>query len=163
MDRSARKRTNSSSSISSPTSSLTTIRRRRLVAWIVVVLLVIFCFGVPWELPTTLKDIDVFSINRGNIAQLGKPKVDEIFGLLHLVTGDEEHEHVLSHSVDLNPTKPINMNVYADGLTVDWNKVKQDLNKQFPIVVFSKVPSISRFYYGVTDPFMHPDILPVRG
>ena len=70
---------------------------------------------------------------------------------------------MLSHSVDLNPTKPIKMNVYADGLAVDWNKVKQDLNKQFPIVVFSKVPSISRFYYGVTDPFMHPDILPVRG
>jgi hypothetical protein len=143
MDRPAHKRTGSFPTISPPISSHTTIRRRRFFILTVLALFLVFCFGVPWDLPTALKDIDITSVNRGNVAKLAKSssktKVDEIFGLLHLVTGDEAHEHALLH---LDPTKPIDMSVYATGeVDIDWNTFVQEFNKHFPVVMFSKVRS----------------------
>ena len=66
-------------------------------------------------------------------------EVGEIYGLLHLVTGDNEQEHVLSN-VHLDPTVPVEMSVYAAGDTsIDWEKERDIINEQYPIVVFSKV------------------------
>lgn len=105
-------------------------------------------FGVPWELPPSLKDRNFQSaLSRANIAKLVQSKiaassgakVDEIYGLLHLVAGDIETEHILSQAVDLDPTKPIKLSVYAAGNhSIDWNKEVRELNEKHPVVVFSK-------------------------
>ena len=64
----------------------------------------------------------------------------EIYGLLHLVTGDNnEQEHVLN-DVHLDPTVTVDMSVYAAGDTsIDWEKERDIINEHYPIVVFSKV------------------------
>jgi hypothetical protein len=131
----------------SPTtpSARTPIRRRRFLFFTVLLLAALSIFGIPWELPPSLKDGNLQSaLSRANIAKLVKSKsgakVDEIYGLLHLVTGDTEHEHILSQAVDLDPTKPISLTVYAAGnSSIDWKKEVSDLNEKYPIVVFSKV------------------------
>jgi aromatic ring-cleaving dioxygenase len=106
-------------------------------------LLGFFFYFVPWELPPSLKSADFSnSFSRANVAQLIKSKkveVGEIYGLLHLVTGDNEQEHVLSN-VHLDPTVSVEMSVYAAGDTsIDWEKEKETIDKNYPIVVFSKV------------------------
>jgi len=65
-----------------------------------------------------------------------KATVDEIYGLLHLVTS--EGDPALSHAVDLDTSKPIQMSVYAGGENVDWTATVEELQKKYPIVVFSK-------------------------
>jgi hypothetical protein len=135
----------------SPTtpSARTPIRRRRLLYFAVLLLAAICIFGVPWELPPSLKDGNLQSaLSRANIAKLVQSKmaassgakVDEIYGLLHLVTGDTENEHILSQAVDLDPTKAISLTVYAAGNTsIDWRREVGNVNEKYPVVVFSKV------------------------
>jgi len=131
----------------SPTpSARTPIRRRRFLFFTVLLLAAIFIFGVPWELPSSLRDGSLQSaLSRANIAKLVQSKtsgakVDEIYGLLHLVTGDTENEHILSQAVVLDPTKPISLKVYAAGNAgIDWNKAVHKLNEKYPVVIFSKV------------------------
>ena len=66
-------------------------------------------------------------------------EVGEIYGLLHLVTGDNEQEHVLSN-VHLDPTVSVEMSVYAAGDTsINWEKERDVIDENYPIVVFSKV------------------------
>jgi hypothetical protein len=127
-----------------PVSGSTPIRRRRFIFVLLALVGFIYFFGSPFRLPTALKDAS--GISRANIAQLvkGKPKtpvkVDELFGLLHLVTGDSEHEHILAHMESFEPTKAVDMAVYAAGdEEIDWNERVQELNERYPLVVFSKV------------------------
>ena len=131
------------------------IRRRRFFFFIVTLIAFIVIFGGPWELPPSLRDADLSSLSRANIVNLVKsksnasstPKVDEIYGLLHLVTGDAEHQHILSQAVDLDPTKPISLTIYAAGnRSIDWEKEVQDLNERHPVVVFSKVSLTNLIY-----------------
>ncbi|KAF8160718.1 thioredoxin-like protein [Crassisporium funariophilum] len=118
------------------------IRRRRFTLFAILLLGLVFFIFVPWELPPSLKGVGFSSISRASVAQLMKSKkveVDEIYGLLHLVTGDNEQEHVLSNAVHLDPTEPLELSVYAAGdTTLDWGKEYASLNKDYPIVVFSK-------------------------
>ena len=76
------------------------------------------------------------------MAQLIKSKkveVGEIYGLLHLVTGDNEQEHVLSN-VHLDPTVSVDMSVYAAGDTsINWEKEREIIDENYPVIVFSKV------------------------
>lgn len=67
--------------------------------------------------------------------------VDEVYGLLHLVTAEsDEYQHVLTNNVELDPTKRISLNDYAPGNEdLDWTAEMERLNKEFPVVVFSKV------------------------
>ena len=117
-------------------------RRRRFGLLIFLLLGFFFFYFVPWELPPSLKTAGFSSFSRANIAQLAKSKkveVGEIYGLLHLVTGDNEQEHVLSN-VHLDPTVSVEMSVYAAGDTsIDWEKERETIDKNYPIVVFSKV------------------------
>lgn len=54
------------------------------------------------------------------------------------MTGDAGNE--LSHAMNLDPSKKMDMVVYAGGdIDVNWNRVEKDLNEKHPIVVFSKV------------------------
>jgi len=117
------------------------IRRRRVILFIVTLLVgILFFVFVPWELPPSLRGLGLGGISRANVAQLIKSKrVGEIYGLLHLVTGDHEQEHVLGNAVQLDPTVPIELSVYAAGDTLDWTIERDTINKNYPIVVFSKV------------------------
>jgi len=126
-------------------SARTPIRRRRFIFFTLLVVVAIFTFGVPWEVPPSLKDGNFQSaLSRASIAKLlqsklkSGPKVDEIYGLLHLVTGDTENEHVLSQTVELDPTKPISLAIYATGNSIDWSSEVDELNEKYPVVVFSK-------------------------
>jgi glutaredoxin len=112
---------------------------------VVVVVLVcfIYFFGSPFRLPEALKDVS--GISRAKIAYLFKGtkpppvKVDEMFGLLHLVTGDSEHQHILGNTEGFDPTHPVDMALYAAGNDdLDWNKRVKELNERYPLVVFSK-------------------------
>ncbi|KAJ7502376.1 thioredoxin-like protein [Mycena galericulata] len=129
-----------------PASGSTPIRRRRFIVVIVALVGFIYFFGSPFHLPEALKEVSG-TVSRANIAHFVKSnsktpvKVDEIFGLLHLVTGDSEHEHILGHTESFDPTKPVDMAVYAAGSgkdDVDWNQRVRELNEQYPLVVFSK-------------------------
>lgn len=120
-------------------------RRRRLGLLFFISLCFFFFYFVPWELPPSLSSTGFSSFSRANVAQLLKSKkkkveVGEIYGLLHLVTGDNnEQEHVLN-DVHLDPTVTVDMSVYAAGDTsIDWEKERDIINEHYPIVVFSKV------------------------
>jgi hypothetical protein len=63
--------------------------------------------------------------------------VDEIYGLLHLVTS--EGSPALSHAVDLDTSQPIQMSVYAGGESVDWATTVEELRTNYPVIIFSKV------------------------
>ncbi|KAG7099078.1 hypothetical protein E1B28_000953 [Marasmius oreades] len=127
----------------------TTIRRRRLIALIVVVLIIFLLFvrTSELELPDVLRDAGV-PLSKGNFAHIMKGKlrfssveVDEIYGLIHLVTNDDhEHQHVLSQSPKFDPTKPVNLTLYAPGEEneVNWVEEVERLNEKYPVVVFSK-------------------------
>ncbi|GLB37409.1 putative glutaredoxin [Lyophyllum shimeji] len=125
-------------------SAWTPVRRRRFLIFVVALVSFLFCFGVPWELPPSLRDAGLSALSRANIAHLAKsksqsppePKVDEIFGLLHLVT--EDVERVLDDVKGLDPTQAINMTVYAGDEKLDWSKTIKKLNKKYPVVVVSK-------------------------
>lgn len=74
------------------------------------------------------------------MGQLIKPKklaVEEIYGLLHLVTGDQAH---VLNKADMDPTTPLAMDIYAAGdSTLDWHKEMALINAEYPVVIFSKV------------------------
>ena len=118
-------------------------RRRRFLIGSLLLAGILLFFFFPWEIPFSLKDAN---ISRASIARLAKSKevpVGEIYGLLHLVTGDNEQEHVLSNAVQLDPTKPIDLAFYAAGEnSLDWQRERQRLDEEYPIVVFSKVSII---------------------
>ncbi|KAJ6498783.1 thioredoxin-like protein [Mycena sanguinolenta] len=125
-------------------SGTTPIRRRRFLIAIVALLCFIYFFGSPFRIPGALQDVS--GLSRAKIVHLvkgskGQPpvKVDEIFGLLNLVTGDAENEHILGHTEGFDPTKPIDMGLYAAGKDdLDWSQRVMELNEQYPLVVFSK-------------------------
>jgi len=118
------------------------VRRRRFIIFTTLLVALLFFFFVPWEVPASVKDAGFSTLSRANVAQLLKSKkadVGEIYGLLHLVTGDHEQEHVLSNAVELDPTVAIDLDVYAAGeSTLDWLKEKALIDKNYPVVVFSK-------------------------
>ncbi|KAJ7287199.1 hypothetical protein C8J57DRAFT_1430862 [Mycena rebaudengoi] len=127
-----------------PASGASPIRRRRFILVVVALLTFIYFFGSPFRLPESLKDVS--GLSRANIAKLVTPKgksarakVDEIFGLLYLVTGDSEHEHILGQVEGFDPTKPVDMALYAAGTEdMDWEAAARGLNERYPLVVFSK-------------------------
>ena len=113
-------------------SGLPKIRRRRLVLLSALTVGVLLYLFAPWDAP---------AISRANMGSLMRKKVavDEIYGLLHVVAGNREQQHVLSN-VDLDPTVPLALSAYApEDLSLDWNKEKDLINDHYPVVVFSKV------------------------
>jgi len=112
--------------------------RRRLIFFSVLIITIIFFFGAPWELSSALEQAGVVStgLSRANIVSLVRPKkVDEIYGLLHFVTRNDQI--LLSDPTELDPSKPIDLGVYG-GEKEDWKKNMEALNEEFPVIVFSK-------------------------
>ncbi|KAF4621445.1 hypothetical protein D9613_000508 [Agrocybe pediades] len=127
--------------MSTPIPFGSSVRRRRIFLGILLTGAFLFFF-VPWEIPLALRDASLSSLSRASIAKLSKPKkseVKEIYGLLHLVTGDNEQEHVLSNAVDFNPTVPIDLDFYAaSNKHLDWDKERDRIDSEYPVIVFSK-------------------------
>ncbi|KAL0571729.1 hypothetical protein V5O48_010237 [Marasmius crinis-equi] len=121
----------------------TTIRRKRFIALLLgVVTFYLLFLRSDWELPEALKDAGV-PLSKGNFAHIMKgklSKVEEIYGLIHLVTNeDDEHQHILNNSPKLDPTKPVDMALYAPGeVDVNWSEEVARIDAQYPVVVFSK-------------------------
>ncbi|KAF8893492.1 hypothetical protein BD779DRAFT_1506579 [Infundibulicybe gibba] len=114
------------------------VRRHRFVLFFVLLFGLIFFFGVPWELPQSLKEADFSTLSRASIVQLFKPTpIDELYGLLHFTTTKGSS---LNEIPDLDSSKPVEMSVYARGDTnLVWKKEVKRLNEKKPIIVFSKV------------------------
>ncbi|KAG6857702.1 hypothetical protein H0H87_004118 [Tephrocybe sp. NHM501043] len=117
------------------------VRRRRFIIFLAVLVAFLFFIGVPWELPPSVRDAGLSALSRANIVHHAKaksepPKVDEIYGLIYMVT--EDTERVLTHIEGLDPGQPLNMTDYAGEETINWAKMVQKLNKKYPVVVFSK-------------------------
>jgi hypothetical protein len=109
----------------------------RLIILVCVLLALSWTFGLSWELPESWKDTDILS----TFSAKKHSDVDEIYGLLHLVTADsDESQHVLTNNVDLDPTQSLSLDHYTAGNNVqDWAAEVKRLDKEYPIVVFSKV------------------------
>ncbi|KAG6879660.1 hypothetical protein C0992_000102 [Termitomyces sp. T32_za158] len=116
------------------------IRRRRFFIFIALLATLLFCYGVPWELPLGLKEAGLEVLSRANIVYYAKPQpeasVDEIYGLIHMVTEDVERD--LTRIGDIDPSEPLNMTVYAGDSPIDWLKTAKKLDSKYPVVVFSK-------------------------
>ncbi|KAG6873447.1 hypothetical protein C0995_015536 [Termitomyces sp. Mi166 len=119
------------------------IRRRRFFILVALLVALLFLYGVPWELPPSLKEAGFEALSRASIVYHAKSKseaskVDEIYGLLYMVTEDVERDLTHIDSEGLNPSEPLNMTIYAADESIDWSQAVKRLNKKYPVVVFSK-------------------------
>jgi hypothetical protein len=117
-------------------------RRRRIIWIFIIAVTLLVVFGTPWELPPALKDTGIIpsGLSRANIVSFIKGAgfghhVDEIYGLLHFVTRNDQL--FLTGPSLLDPSKPISLDTYASGKQ-DWERNVEALNEKFPIVLFSK-------------------------
>ncbi|KAG5638326.1 hypothetical protein H0H81_000744 [Sphagnurus paluster] len=119
--------------------SWTPIRRRRFLFGLTSLIALLFLFSTQWELPFSLRDAGYAALSRANIAHLtnsSPPKLDEVWGLLRMVT--EEPQRVLSDVENLDPSQPISMAVYAGDNQVDWKRAVRKMNEKYPVIIFSK-------------------------
>lgn len=118
------------------------IRRRRFFIFVALLVTLLLFYSLLWELPLSLKDTGFEALSRASIVYYAKSKseaskVDEIYGLIHMVTEDVERD--LTHIGGIDPSEPLNMTVYAGDEPINWPKAVKKLNNKYPIVVFSKV------------------------
>lgn len=113
------------------------LRRRRVLLIPALLFAFFLLFSTPWSLPPlNLSEISS-SLSRANIVSLVKvPPVDEIYGLLHFVTSDDDR--MLSYSVNVDPVAPIDLTVYLAGDQPDWKSHVRRLREEYPLIVFSK-------------------------
>ncbi|KAG1812139.1 uncharacterized protein BJ212DRAFT_1371647 [Suillus subaureus] len=110
-------------------------RRRRILLIPALLFIFYLFFSTPWSLPPLNLSGISSSLSRANIASLVKgPPVEEIYGLLHFVTSDDDR--MLSHSV--NPAAPIDLTVYLGGDQPNWKSHMRRLREEYPLIVFSK-------------------------
>jgi len=113
-------------------------RRRRFLVF-PVLLTLLFLFLSPWSLPSALDLTNLrATLSRASIVHFVQQKSapEEIYGLLHFVTSPDDR--MLSHSIELAPSEPIDMAVYLSGDSDDWRIHTRKLKEQYPLVVFSK-------------------------
>ncbi|KAJ4483724.1 hypothetical protein J3R30DRAFT_3402362 [Lentinula aciculospora] len=68
-----------------------------------------------------------------------KPPVDEIYGVISLVTRENDKSQRVLSAKNIDLGQPIDLNVYGTKRGMKWEKELQRLNEEFPVVVFSKV------------------------
>jgi hypothetical protein len=114
----------------------------RLLLFVFVVSALVWTFGPSWHLPEAWKDTGLlaYPLSRARMAHAGK-QPSELYSLLYLVTADsDENQHILADRVDLDPSKPVPLDIYAAGRKVpDWAAKVDELNSRYPVIVFSKV------------------------
>ncbi|PSR79233.1 hypothetical protein PHLCEN_2v7091 [Hermanssonia centrifuga] len=137
--------------------------RRRRIIWFLLSVTAIGLFYLSrhpdssifgsWSLPAYLKDIGLS--NSSSSARLvsdaklqaGKPRVQEIDGLLHFVIAypdrrlNEEGDEIAVKglgSVRVDPEEPVDLKVYSPNGDGDWEQHVKNLRDNHPLVVFSK-------------------------
>ncbi len=137
--------------------------RRRRIIWFLLSVTAIGLFYLSrhpdssifgsWSLPAYLKDIGLS--NSSSPARLvsdaklqaGKPRVQEIDGLLHFVIAypdrrlNEEGDEIAVKglgSVRVDPEEPVDLKVYSPNGDGDWEQHVKNLRDNHPLVVFSK-------------------------
>lgn len=131
---------------SKPTSRASLIRQKRTLILIATAVLAFIFLGSRYLFS------DSFDISQSKIADYlstSRPKVDEIYGLIHLATGGIQSQDTLTEAADADPTKPLDLSVYAEGKQIDWRREVKRLDTKYPIVVFSKVISTSDTCTGI--------------
>ncbi len=126
------------SSDSKPASRAPLVRWRKTLILVAAAVLAFIFLGGQHLLSESLE------ISRSKIVDYvvtSRPKVDEIYGLIHMTTGGIEKQDTLTEAADADPTKPIDLSVYAEGKQIDWRREVKRLDTKYPIVVFSKVSS----------------------
>ncbi|KAF9073483.1 thioredoxin-like protein [Rhodocollybia butyracea] len=118
------------------------IRRSRLV----IIILALACFCLYTFSDSLFSDFDtenrVLTFVGGHSwfgsSALKKSSVDEIYGLISLVTRDsDKSQRVLTEeSIDL--THKLDLDVYASHDGIEWGTEMLRLNREYPVVVFSK-------------------------
>lgn len=121
---------------SKPTSRASLIRKNRILILIAAAVLAFIFLGSRHLFSES------FDISQSKIADYlstSRPKVDEIYGLIHMATGGVEKQDTLTEAPDADPTEPLDLSVYAGGKQIEWRREVKRLDTKYPIVVFSKV------------------------
>ena len=108
------------------------VHKKRFIFFVILLVGLSFLSFTQWELLFP-------SISRANVAQLiGSRSVDEIYGVLHVVT--TEHGHRLGPTdLPVNPGAPSELSLYTKDPTLNWRKEKGRIDQNYPVIVFSKV------------------------
>lgn len=111
------------------------VHKRRIILFIICLVGLSFLSITQWKLPVAILP----SISRANVARLmGSRAVEEIYGILHVVT--TEHEHTLSGTdLPVNPISPNDLSSYTKDPTLNWRKERERIDQNYPVIVFSKV------------------------
>ncbi|KAG6837845.1 hypothetical protein H0H93_016213 [Arthromyces matolae] len=111
------------------TASRVPVRRRRLIIIVATLVSLLFIYSV---LPPSLRDAGL-DWSRANLyptkADSEALKVDEIYGLLYMVT--ENEEHVLTDLPESDFSAPLNMTVYTGREEINWPKMVKRLDKNY--------------------------------
>ena len=111
------------------------VHKRRFILFVSFLVGLLFLSFNQWGFP---------SISRANVAHLiGSRSVDEIYGVLHVVT--TEHGHMLSAAdLPVNPSAPSELSLYTKDPTLNWRKEMGRIDRNYPVIVFSKVHIFNR-------------------
>jgi hypothetical protein len=128
-------------------------RRRALLLLALSALLFLFLFSSSHDLlglPPALHGLR--RVSPASIAALVRPRpgVNELHGLLYYAVQEDE-----ALAVDApDPTRPIDLSVYADGdRASDWPARVKRLDQATPLIVFSKVCLLCFFFSSCVSPF----------
>jgi hypothetical protein len=119
-----------------PPTSPTTYRRRR-ITWLVAFILLLLCTLGLWKSTSAKPRLSRIWRNIKPSEDTSLVAVDEIYGLLHLVSGSETGQSKSLYGLD--PRTPLDLSFYAPNEVIDWQKEVNHLRKHYPVVVFSKV------------------------
>ena len=141
--------------------------RRRRVVWSLILLVfgtLIYLgtqtdtlFSGSWSLPSYLKDIGLSSsysparvvanAKANDLLEAGRPRIQEIHGLLHFVTAypdrrlneDAGKINIVGlGEVEVDASEPVDLRVYSPDGNDEWQSYTKVLAEMHPLVVFSK-------------------------
>ncbi|KAJ3827787.1 thioredoxin-like protein [Lentinula raphanica] len=106
-------------------------RRRLLFIFLTLISVCLYLFVFSNKYDSAIQSL-------GFSSKSNQPSVDEIYGLISLVTRDSEKSQRVLTANSVDPSKPVAMNAYAARRGMSWEKEKERLNEEYPVVVFSK-------------------------
>ncbi|KAJ3727061.1 hypothetical protein C8R42DRAFT_701254 [Lentinula raphanica] len=116
-------------------------RRRLLFIFLTLISVCLYLFVFSNKYDSAMQSL-------GFSSKSNQPSVDEIYGLISLVTRDSEKSQRVLTANSVDPSKPVAMNAYAARRGMSWEKEMERLNEEYPVVVFSKTycPYVSLLY-----------------
>ncbi|KAJ3759457.1 hypothetical protein FB446DRAFT_634932 [Lentinula raphanica] len=106
-------------------------RRRLLFIFLTLISVCLYLFVFSNKYDSAIQSL-------GFSSKSNQPSVDEIYGLISLVTRDSEKSQRVLTANSVDPSKPVAMNAYAARRGMSWEKEMERLNEEYPVVVFSK-------------------------